>query len=316
MFAALGMGTFESGMFHVVTHAFFKALLFLGAGSVIHAMSGEQDIRNMGGLSKYIKLTWFTFLIGTLAISGIFPFSGFFSKDEILANAFNGHTLVWILLSISSMMTAFYMFRLFFLTFSRDFRGTEDQKSHLHESPWTMTVPLIVLSVFAVIAGFWGLPVVFSETHVFANYLAPIFAESKNILTAHAHLDHSTEWMLMGIATLAALMSIGLAYYFYIQSKLLPEPDAETKGFAKWVANKFYIDELYDKVFVRPMMVLSDLFYVLVDKLVVDLLVMASAWIVGFTGRTIRLVQTGNTGLYLFLMVIGMMVFMFIQLVY
>jgi NADH-quinone oxidoreductase subunit L len=316
MFAALGMGAFESGMFHVVTHAFFKALLFLGAGSVIHAMSGEQDIRNMGGLSKYIKLTWFTFLIGTLAISGIFPFSGFFSKDEILANAFNGHTLVWILLSISSMMTAFYMFRLFFLTFSRDFRGTEDQKSHLHESPWTMTVPLIVLSVFAVIAGFWGLPVVFSETHVFANYLAPIFAESKNILTAHAHLDHSTEWMLMGIATLAALMSIGLAYYFYIQSKLLPEPDAETKGFAKWVANKFYIDELYDKVFVRPMMVLSDLFYVLVDKLVVDLLVMASAWIVGFTGRTIRLVQTGNTGLYLFLMVIGMMVFMFIQLVY
>lgn len=316
MFAALGMGAFESGMFHVVTHAFFKALLFLGAGSVIHAMSGEQDIRNMGGLSKYIKITWFTFLIGTLAISGIFPFSGFFSKDEILANAFNGHTLVWILLSISSMMTAFYMFRLFFLTFSRDFRGTEDQKSHLHESPWTMTVPLIVLAVFAVIAGFWGLPLVFSETHVFANYLAPIFAESKNILTAHAHLDHSTEWMLMGIATVAALMSIGLAYYFYIQAKLLPEPDVETKGFAKWVANKFYIDELYDKLFVKPMMVLSDLFYVLVDKLVVDLLVMASAWIVGFTGRTIRLVQTGNTGLYLFLMVIGMMVFMFIQLVY
>jgi len=234
MFAALGMGAFESGMFHVVTHAFFKALLFLGAGSVIHAMSGEQDIRNMGGLSKYIKITWATFLIGTLAISGIFPFSGFFSKDEILANAYNGHTLVWILLSISSMLTAFYMFRLFFLTFSRDFRGTAQQQSHLHESPWTMTVPLVVLSVFAVIAGFWGLPAVLSENHLF----------------------------------------------------------------------------------VRPMMVLSDLFYVLVDKLIVDLLVMARAWIIGFTGRTIRLVQTGNTGLYLFLMVIGMMVFMLIQLVY
>jgi len=316
MFAALGMGAFESGMFHVVTHAFFKALLFLGAGSVIHAMSGEQDIRNMGGLSKYIKITWATFLIGTLAISGIFPFSGFFSKDEILANAYNGHTLVWILLSISSMLTAFYMFRLFFLTFSRDFRGTAQQQSHLHESPWTMTVPLVVLSVFAVIAGFWGLPAVLSENHMFANYLAPIFADSKEIMRAHPHVDHSTEWLLMGIATLAALISIGIAYNFYIHSKLLPEADAETKGLSKWVANKFYVDELYDKLFVRPMMVLSDLFYVLVDKLIVDLLVMASAWIIGFTGRTIRLVQTGNTGLYLFLMVIGMMVFMLIQLVY
>lgn len=316
MFAALGMGAFASGMFHVVTHAFFKALLFLGAGSVIHAMSGEQDIRNMGGLSKYIKVTWFTFLMGTLAISGIFPFSGFFSKDEILANAYNGHTLVWILLSLSSMLTAFYMFRLFFLTFSREFRGTEEQKSHLHESPLTMTIPLIVLAIFAVIAGFMGLPAVFSSNHIFANYLAPIFNDSKSILAEHPHLDHSSEWMLMGIATLAALISIGLAYNFYINSKLLPEADSETKGFSKWVANKFYIDELYDKVFVRPMMVISDLFYVLVDKLIVDLLVMASAWIVGFTGRALRLVQTGNTGFYLFLMVIGMMVFMFIQLVY
>ncbi|MCG9880685.1 MAG: NADH-quinone oxidoreductase subunit L, partial [Bacteroidia bacterium] len=183
-------------------------------------------------------------------------------------------------------------------------------------SPLTMTIPLIILAVFAVIAGFMGLPAVFSSNHIFANYLAPIFQDSKNILAAHPHLDHSTEWMLMGIATLAAILSIGIAYNFYINSKLLPESDSETKGFSKWVANKFYVDELYEKVFVKPMMVISDLFYVLVDKLIVDLLVMASAWIVGFTGRAIRLVQTGNTGFYLFMMVIGMMVFMFIQLVY
>jgi NADH-quinone oxidoreductase subunit L len=316
MFAALGMGAFESGMFHVVTHAFFKALLFLGAGSVIHAMSGEQDIRNMGGLSKYVKVTWATFLIATLAISGIFPFAGFFSKDEILAAAFNSHKEVWVLLSISSMITGFYMFRLFFLTFYTDFRGTEDQKKHLHESPWTMTLPLAILAIFAGIAGFWGMPAVFGQTHLFSTYLSPVFEESKSILGAAHHAEHSTEWMLMGIATLAALISIAVAYHFYVKSKLVPEPDSETKGFAKRVANKFYIDELYDNVIVKPTMVISDILFVLIDKLVVDLVVMATAWIVGFTGRTLRLVQTGNAGFYLFAMVIGMMILMFIQLVY
>ncbi len=316
MFAALGMGAFESGMFHVVTHAFFKALLFLGAGSVIHAMGGAQDIRQMGGLAKYIKITWFTFLIATLAISGIFPFAGFFSKDEILAVAFASHKEVWILLSISSMITAFYMFRLFFLTFNTSFRGTEEQKHHLHESPITMTLPLSILAVFAAIAGFWGMPAVFGQTHFFAAYLAPVFEGSKQYLGEAHEASHATEWMLMGIATVAALFSIAVAYALYISKKWLPEADEETTGFAKWVANKFYIDEFYDKVIVKPLLVVSDIFFVLIDKLIIDLIVMATAWIVGFTGRTIRLAQTGNTGLYIFAMVIGMMVLMFFQLVY
>ncbi|OYU95234.1 MAG: NADH-quinone oxidoreductase subunit L [Bacteroidetes bacterium B1(2017)] len=316
MFAALGMGAFESGMFHVVTHAFFKALLFLGAGSVIHAMGGEQDVRQMGGLRKYIKITAITFLIGTIAISGIPPLAGFFSKDEILAAAYNSHKEVWVLLSISSMITAFYMFRVFFLTFSSSFRGTEEQKHHLHESPWTMTVPLTILAVLAAFAGLLGLPAVISQTHLFGAYLKPVFEGSKAFLGEAHEADHGTELMLMGIAFLAAVISLGVAWNFYISSKVVPEPDSETKGFAKWVANKFYIDEFYTTVIVKPIMVMSDIFFVLIDKLIVDLIVMAAAWIVGFTGKTIRLVQTGNTGLYIFLMVIGMMVLMFIQLVY
>ena len=168
MFAALGIGAFESGMFHVVTHAFFKALLFLGAGSVIHAMGGEQDLRKMGGLRSYIKITYITFIIRTLAISGIFPFAGFFSKDEILAASFADHKLVWGILSFSCMLTAFYMFRLYFLTFGTSFRGTERQKHHLHESSATMTIPLMVLAGLSIVGGLMGLPMVMSHTHLFA----------------------------------------------------------------------------------------------------------------------------------------------------
>lgn len=145
MFVALGVGAFTTGMFHVTTHAFFKALLFLGAGSVIHAMSNEQDIRKMGGLKKYLPITYWTFLVATLAISGIFPFAGFFSKDEILAKAFEHSKILYGILSITSVITAFYMFRVFYLTFHGEFRGTEEQKKHLHESPATMTIPLVIL---------------------------------------------------------------------------------------------------------------------------------------------------------------------------
>jgi NADH-quinone oxidoreductase subunit L len=314
MFAALGLGAYTSGMFHVVTHAFFKALLFLGAGSVIHAMGGEQDIRRMGGLWKYIRVTAITFLIATLAISGIFPFAGFFSKDEILAAAFH-HKLVWVLLSVSSMITAFYMFRLFFLTFFTNFRGTEEEKHHLHESPWTMTLPLSLLAICSVVAGFLGMPAVFHMPHWFNTFLGPVVETSKGLMGEAHHVDHSTEWLLMGLATALAITSIIIAYVFYISKKQVPESDEETTGFAKVVYNKFYIDEIYDKVIVKPIGVLSDLLHVVVDKLIVDLLVNASAWFVGFTGRTMRLVQTGNTGFYIFAMVIGMMVLLLIQLV-
>ena len=314
MFAALGLGAYTSGMFHVVTHAFFKALLFLGAGSVIHAMSGQQDIRKMGGLWKNVKITAITFLIGTLAISGIFPFAGFFSKDEILAAAFH-HKIVWVLLSVSSMVTAFYMFRLFFLTFFTTFRGSEEEKHHLHESPWTMTIPLAVLAIFAIGAGFLGMPAVMHMPHWFNSFLAPVVETSKTILGESQHVDHSTEIMLMLLASALAITSIIVAYYLYLNKKSLPESDEDTVGFSKWVSNKFYIDELYDKIIVKPIMVLSDIFHVVIDKLIIDLFVNASAWMVGFTGRTLRLVQTGNTGFYIFVMVIAMMVLLLIQLV-
>jgi len=315
MFAAIGLGAFESSMFHVMTHAFFKALLFLGAGSVIHAMGGEQDIRKMGGLNKSIKLTFVTFLIATLAISGIFPFAGFFSKDEILAKAFEHNLLVWALLSISSMITAFYMFRLLFLVFYGEFRGTEEQYKHLHESPISMTLPLMVLAVLSAFGGFLGLPAVLSSTHQLSEFLSPVFMASKSLkVEAHA-LTHEQEWLLMGIATLAALVSIYYAFHLYMKKKVIQENEEALSGLSKWVANKFYVDEFYHKVIVNPMLVLSDLLLVLIDKLVIDLLVNLTALIVDSTGRIYRLIQTGSTGFYLIAMVLSMVIVMFIQII-
>jgi len=265
MFAALGLGAFTSGMFHVVTHAFFKALLFLGSGSVIHALHGEQDIRKMGGLGKYIKITYITFLIGSLAISGVFPFAGFFSKDEILAKAFEHHKIIWGILSVSSLLTAFYMFRLVYLTFSNDFRGTEETKKHIHESPFIMTFPLIVLAILSVIGGFMGLPAVFGTNHLFADYLSNVVSASKAFLPESHHLSHAVEYMLMGIALTGAIAMILFARSKYISKKQLPENDETLTGLNKIIANKFYVDEIYDTVIVKPITVLSDLFLVLVD---------------------------------------------------
>jgi NADH-quinone oxidoreductase subunit L len=314
MFAALGAGAFSSGMFHVVTHAFFKALLFLGAGSVIHALHGEQDIRRMGGLKSYIKITFITFFIGSLAISGIPPFAGFFSKDEILAKAFEHNTAAWVILSISSMMTAFYMFRLVYLTFFNDFRGSEETRAHIHESPAVITIPLIVLCALSIAGGFMGLPPVFSSTHVFANYLAPVFEPSRKFLEEARPADHGTEWVLIAVAVLAAIASIAYARYKYITRKELPEEDSALTGVNKVAANKFYVDEFYNKVIVRPVMMMSDIFLVLIDKLIIDLVVNVTGWFTGLAGRTLRHVQTGNTGFYVFAMVVGMLVLLAVQL--
>ncbi|MFN5665442.1 MAG: NADH-quinone oxidoreductase subunit L [Bacteroidota bacterium] len=315
MFAALGLGAFSSGMFHVVTHAFFKALLFLGSGSVIHALHGEQDIRKMGGLAKKIKITYITFLIGSLAISGIPPFAGFFSKDEILAKAFEQNPLVWGILSISSMMTAFYMFRLVYLTFNGNFRGTEETKKHIHESPAIMTVPLIILAILSIIGGFMGLPEVLGFPHRFASYLSHITDASKNLLPTTHHLSHPTEYALIATAVIMAIAAIFYARNQYVTKGYLPSDDEKAlPALQKAVANKFYVDEIYDKIFVKPIQVLSDLFLVLVDKLIIDLLVNATAWFVGLTGRTLRLLQTGNTGFYIFAMVSGMIILLLIRL--
>ncbi len=314
MFAALGLGAFSSGMFHVVTHAFFKALLFLGAGSVIHALHGEQDIRKMGGLGKYIKVTYITFLLASLAISG-FPFlSGFFSKDEILAHAFEQNKTVWIILSISSFITAFYMFRLVFLTFFGNFRGTEETKKHIHESPITMTLPLIILCVLAVVGGLLGLPEVFHVQHAFSTYLSSVTEGSEQYLAHHEKVSHSAEIALMSFAGIGAIVVIIFAYNKYVKKNELPAEDSALTGLNKAISNKFYVDEIYETVFVKPITVLSDLFLVLVDKLIIDLAVNATAWIVATTGKTMRLMQTGNTGFYVFAMVIGMMVLLIIRL--
>ena len=314
MFAALGLGAFSSGMFHVVTHAFFKALLFLGSGSVIHALHGEQDIRKMGGLKKLIPVTFWTFFIASLAISGVPPFAGFFSKDEILAKAFEHNTAIWAILSFSSMLTAFYMFRLVYLTFYGNFRGTEETKKHIHESPAVMTIPLVILCILSVFGGFLGLPPVLSAKHAFDTYLSSVTEGSKALLSEGHHLSHTTEWILIVFAVAAAFASIAFAYTKYIRKGEQPADEASLTGLNKWISHKFYVDELYDKAVVKPILVLSDLFMVIIDKLIIDLAVNAVAWFVGLTGRATRLIQTGNTGFYIFAMVLSMVVLFVIRL--
>lgn len=212
MFMALGVGAYTAAIFHVITHAFFKALLFLGSGSVIHACDGEQDIRNMGGLSKHMKITYTTFFIGCIAIAGIPPLSGFFSKDEIMLHIFMHPTygkLFWSLGMLAAFMTAYYMFRLLFVTFWGEFRGTQHQKEHLHESPSLMTAPLIVLAILSVLGGFIGIPHVLGGTHQLNHLLESVIGVS-----AHegAELSASNEMMMMGIAVLVAIGGILLAY--------------------------------------------------------------------------------------------------------
>src|SRR5208337_2765417 len=181
MFLGLGVGAFTGAMFHLTTHAFFKALLFLAAGSIIHVLQGEQDIRKMGGLRKVLPITWIVFLTGTLAISGIPPFSGFFSKDEILLHAYESNKIIWMLGVLGSILTTFYMFRLLFLTFSGVFRGTDEQKLHLHESPKVMTIPLVILAFFSLTGGLLNIPVLFGGTMSLQAYLLPVFETNHTV---------------------------------------------------------------------------------------------------------------------------------------
>ncbi|MDQ3017472.1 MAG: NADH-quinone oxidoreductase subunit L [Bacteroidota bacterium] len=314
MFVALGLGAFSSGIFHLVTHAFFKALLFLGAGSVIHALHGEQDIRNMGGLKKLIPITYITFLLASLAISGFPLLSGFFSKDEILAHAFEQNILIWIILSISSLLTAFYMFRLVYLTFNNSFRGTDETKHHIHESPWTMTVPLVILCVLSVFGGFLGLPSVFHAQHWLAGYLSAVTAGSLPYLHHGEAINHSLEIILMSIAGAGAIAAILFARHQYVTKKQLPPAEVSLTGFEKLVSNKFYVDELYERFISQPTFRMSEAFGGFVDKQIVDRLVNGVGTLVDMSGKTLRLFQTGSTGLYVFAMVLGMIVLFIIRL--
>src|ERR1700744_1098157 len=216
MFLGLGVGAYTGAFFHVLTHAFFKALLFLGAGSVIHAVSGEQDMRKMGGLKGKLPITFFTMLAGTIAISGIPPFAGFFSKDEILAHAFMHSTTFYVVGVITAMFTSFYMFRMLYLTFFGKFRGTHEQEHHLHESPSNMTIPLIILAILSAAGGFIGVPESLGGGHWLEHFLAPVFADSTKVMGEQT-FPKNTEWVLMAISVGGALLALVYAYSKYIK---------------------------------------------------------------------------------------------------
>lgn len=295
MFLALGLGAYEVAVFHVITHAFFKACLFLGSGSVIHALHGEQDMRNMGGLKKVMSVTFITFLISTLAISGLPPFSGFFSKDEILMTAFHHNKALWIIASLASIMTAFYMFRLLYLTFYKGFRGTEEQKHHLHESPALITFPLIVLAILAFAGGVINMP----GSNWLNHYLAPIIAKP----AVHHALDN-TAYMLMGIAVVGALIGIGIAYTKYIKQSAVPAQDSEIKGLTKVLYNKFYVDELYMAVIVKPIYAVGA-FFKNVTEAAFSGAIYGLGKLANMLGAEGKTLQNGSIGFYLMSFVVG-----------
>lgn len=309
MFLGLGVGAYTGAVFHVMTHAFFKALLFLGAGSVIHAMHHEQDIRRMGGLKKHMPITHITFLLACLAIAGIPPFSGFFSKDEILMAAYSANPLYYYIGLGGALMTAFYMFRLYSLTFLGSFRGTHEQEHHLHESPSPMTIPLIVLAILSVVGGFVGIPEVFaSDAHSLEHFLAPIFAESNKLAHAH-HLTHSQEYIMMGIST---ALIIGVILFAVTKFKKVAGVNDENTGVAKVLENKWYVDELYDTIIVKPLHLLSVFFKNILEKNVIDGVVNGVGKLVGYGSRQLRLLQSGQVGNYILVMVMVMVIFVLI----
>lgn len=316
MFLGLGVGAYTGAVFHVMTHAFFKALLFLGAGSVIHAMGGEQDMRNMGGLKKYMSVTHLTFLLGCLAIAGMPPFSGFFSKDEVLGEVYKNNPVLWGVGVFTAMMTAFYMFRLYAMTFTGKFRGTHEQEHHLHESPAAITIPLIVLAILAVIGGWVGIPEVFMHNgHRLEAFLEPVFASSNEYLKANnlvpTPLSHSTEFMLMGVSVAGALIALLFAWNKFSKYEKTETPST---GFAKLLENKWYVDELYDAIIVKPLRYLSAFFNNVVEKKGIDGLVNGTGKAVNYGSRQLRWLQSGQVGAYVLLMVIGILILFIIQL--
>jgi NADH-quinone oxidoreductase subunit L len=305
MFVAVGAGAYWAGIFHVFTHAFFKALLFLASGSVIHALGGEQDIRRMGGLGKHMKITGTTALIGTLAISGVPLLAGFFSKDAILAETFNstltegyGNTILYGILLLTAVMTAFYMFRWYYQVFAGDERLSKEAKSHLHESPLVMTVPLMVLALFSVIAGYWGLP-----AFVFENPFKEWIEEA----TAHPEFHHpaaSLEWFLIFLSIVAAAIGLGLGYWIYHVRKGEPVIRLRESALAKFSRSGAGFDVLYKRLFTQPSEVATSGLS-LVDSEVLDKGVSGGASGFGMLGEALRWLQTGYARGYALAMFVG-----------
>jgi NADH-quinone oxidoreductase subunit L len=337
MFLALGVGAFAAGIFHLMTHAFFKALLFLGAGSVIHAMSGEQDIRKMGGLDKKIKYTYYTMLIATLAIAGIFPFAGFFSKDEILGRAFDRFFLLWVVGFITAGLTAFYMFRMLFLTFFGYCRADEHVEKHIHESPWPMTVPLMILAGFSIVGGWIGWPEVIGGENRFEKFLDPIL---KGVLpeTGEVNIVHHAvlkELLLMGASLTIAAAGIFLAYQLYCSKRIVPELVAKKlPRLYQLLLHKYYVDEIYDAAIVERTKDLGTLLgrfdanvidgvgvngagwlarfgstlSMWWDKWIIDGLLNFSAKLMQLFSYPVRLLQTGVFSSYAMLILVGLVI--------
>ena len=319
MFLGAGLGAYSAALFHVGTHAFFKALLFLGSGSVIHAMGGEQDMRSMGGLRKHMPSTFWTFVIGTAAIAGFPPLAGFFSKDSILAAAAeHGRWDLWLIGMVTAGLTSFYMFRAVYMTFFGKFRGTHDQEHHLHESPAVMTAPLWILALGAAFAGFLGVPKLLHETFhflpedLFGRFLAPVIARPAGIEAAHHPLSTGLEWLLILLAVAVALGAWLFSRATYGGEAGLEKGQAWAERFPfvhRMLVNKYYVDELYDRAIVRPLAAVARGCWKIVDTWVIDGAVNAAAFVTELTGDVARFSTTGNVrnyALYFFLGVVGL----------
>jgi NADH-quinone oxidoreductase subunit L len=322
MFLAMGMGAFGAGIFHLYTHAFFKALLFLGSGAVIHALHGEQDIRNMGGLRKELPVTYWTFLIGAIAIAGIPPLAGFFSKDEILFETWMaGHWILWIIGAITALLTAIYMFRLVFLTFFGE-RHAHDHghgHAHLHDAPPAMAVALIVLAIGSVAAGWIGVPHALGGHNELHTWLQPAFAapvrpgaEAAEAAgeAEGAEAATSTELTLIGVSTAIAVLGIFIAWRIWVKRRIIADRFAETyPGLYRLLLNKYYVDELYDAAVVEPIKVAStEGLWRRFDVKLVDGAVNGVASIVAASATTLRRLQTGSVRAYAGSLFVGVVV--------
>ena len=304
MFLALGVGAYAAGVFHVMTHAFFKALLFLAAGSVIHAIGGEQDIRKMGGLSKHLKITSITFLAGCIAIAGIPPFSGFFSKDAILLSAFEHNKVLYGIALFGALLTAFYMFRLFFITFTGTFRGTTEQKQHVHESPPVMTVTLITLAVLSLVGGFVGIRELFVKGgDRITAFLSPVIP-----VKGGEAVSQTTEVTLIIISTVLVAAVIVFAWFRFRNYRA-----KEERGLGKVLENKWYVDELFENIIVNPLNRLGGFLNSFFERSVVDGIVNGVGRVIHYGSRQLRLLQSGQVGSYVLLMVLSMLLIFVLQ---
>jgi NADH-quinone oxidoreductase subunit L len=341
MFLACGVGAFTAGVFHLMTHAFFKALLFLGSGSVIHSLSGEQDMRKMGALWGKIPTTAKTFVVASVAIAGIPPLAGFFSKDAILGHAFEYSPILWLLGFITAGMTAFYMFRLVNMTFFGNSRVDHEVEHHIHESPSSMTVPLMILAVLSVVGGWVGWPESLGGSDRFSKFLEPVMAkhveEGGEAAAAHAASGASMEYLLMLLSVAIAAGGIWLAYNWYIKRPEVPDKIAAWSPFLyRLLYNKYYVDQLYDAMFVNRVKDLAltlgafDVNIVnglgvdgsgwvtritssisgIWDSWIVDGLVNLAARIVWLFSWPVRMMQTGRVARYALFMLFGLLIFL------